>query len=212
MDGDRERWNDRWRQRAGELDAPSPFLVRNAALIPERGRALDLAGGAGRNAIWLARRGLEVTLADVSDIALERAERRAHDTNLASRMRFVRVDLDHELPFAPIFDVLVVVDYLNRARRDEHVDLLQDGGVLVMATQTVRSLERYTSPRREFLLETGELAAWTRGRGLELLFEAETENADGRHFAGVIARRPARAEPPAPPTTPETGPGFGPYR
>ena len=51
----RERWNQRYRDGAG-LAEPSAFLEDAAAHLPLTGRALDLAGGAGRHALWLARR------------------------------------------------------------------------------------------------------------------------------------------------------------
>src|SRR5690242_3074081 len=102
MEGDRERWNAKWRERAGELEGEARFLAEHAHVLPTRGKALDIAGGAGRNAIWLARRGLDVTVVDISDVALDKAERRAQGAGLAKRMRFVRADLDGELPFAPL--------------------------------------------------------------------------------------------------------------
>ncbi|HEX9052362.1 MAG TPA: methyltransferase domain-containing protein, partial [Anaeromyxobacter sp.] len=77
-EGDRERWNARYAEEA-ETPAPSPFLLSLDDVLPRRGRALDVAGGSGRNALWLARRGLDVTLADVSDVALARAARAARD-------------------------------------------------------------------------------------------------------------------------------------
>ena len=51
--GDRERWNERYAAEQ-ETPAPTPFLVSLGAILPRRGRALDLAGGSGRNALWLA--------------------------------------------------------------------------------------------------------------------------------------------------------------
>src|SRR5213075_3071128 len=69
MVGDRERWNARWREQAGELAPPAAFVVEHTALLPASGRALDVAGGAGRHAVWLARAGLDVTMIDVSDVA-----------------------------------------------------------------------------------------------------------------------------------------------
>jgi 2-polyprenyl-3-methyl-5-hydroxy-6-metoxy-1,4-benzoquinol methylase len=86
MDGDRERWNAKWRVRAGELEDESPFLAEHAHLLPGRGKVLDIAGGAGRNAIWLARRGLDVTIVDVSEVALEKADRRAAGLGIARRV------------------------------------------------------------------------------------------------------------------------------
>lgn len=189
MEGDRARWNARWRERAGELESPSAFLVEHAHLLPPHGRALDVAAGAGRNAIWLARHGLEVTLIDVSEVALERAERRATSLGLVGHMRFVRADLEtDELP-APVFDVVVLAHYLDRARRDELAQLAFEGGLVIAMQPTVHNLERHDHPRRDYLVEPGELASWLDGLGFELLVSREGWNAEGRHEAEVIARR-----------------------
>ena len=74
---DREAWNRRHREKdlAWHLD-PNRFLVPEVeGLTP--GRALDLAAGAGRNAVWLATRGWSVTAVDWSDVALDRGRRLA---------------------------------------------------------------------------------------------------------------------------------------
>ena len=210
MDGDRERWNAKWRERAGELEAPALFVVEHVGLLPASGRALDVAGGAGRHAIWLAQRGLEVVLVDVSDVALERAERRAHALGLARRMRFLRVDVDHEeLPLAPVFDVVVMFHYLNRARRDAIAGLLVPGGVLVAAQPTVTNLTRHEHPSERFCVAAGELVGWARGCGLAVEVGREDWNTEGRHEAELVARRevPAGELPPEPTDTPQ-----GPYR
>src|SRR5512134_3164184 len=98
MGGDRERWNARWREQAGELAPPAAFVVEHTALLPKTGRALDVAGGAGRHAVWLARAGLEVTMIDVSDVAIERAERRAGAAGVGHRVKFRWVDLAASAP------------------------------------------------------------------------------------------------------------------
>jgi SAM-dependent methyltransferase len=211
MDGDRERWNARWRERAGELEGASDFITAGASHLPPQGRALDLAGGAGRNAIWLARRGLDVTLVDVSDVALDKAEQRAKRLGIAGRMRFLRVDLEGPLPFAPLFDVISVVHYLDRERRDSFAELLVDGGILLAANPTVTNLERHPKPSERFLVDRGELARWVCNLGMELLATREDWSDEGMHEASVIARRVTRAaerhrEPEEP------APSNGPYR
>jgi len=207
-EGDREKWNARWRERAGELELPAAFLEEHAALLPARGKALDVAGGAGRHAVWLARRGLDVTLIDVSDVAITRAERKAEGLGVPLRAR--RIDLDAPSELAPLYDLVVMIHYLNRERRDELADLLVVGGVLVVAQPTVRNLERHAHPSRGFLVDEGELEAWVRERGFEVLVAHEGWNVEGRHEAEVIARRlPA----PAPVRDPEpSSPSGGPYR
>lgn len=210
MEGDRERWNAKWRERAGELETEAPFLSDNAIHLPTRGKALDVAGGAGRNAIWLARRGLDVTVVDISDVALDKAERRAQTANLTKRMKFVRHDLDADLPFAPLFDLVVVFHYLNRARRDDYVSLLHDGGVLVAVQPTVQNLERHTSPSKQFLVEPGEMAQWVRELGMEIVVEREGWTDEGRHEAAVIAKRSSNVVEHS--AHEDSGPQHGPYR
>jgi tellurite methyltransferase len=211
MDGDRERWNARWRERAADLDDASSFLVEHAGLFRTSGKALDLAGGAGRNAIWLARRGYETTLVDVSDVALDKAEQRARQLGVHARMRFLRLDLEQPMPLAPLFDLVLVAHYLDRERRDSFVDLLVPEGVLVAANPTVTNLERHAHPSARFLVERGELTRWVDSLGLEVLASREDWSDDGAHQALVIARKPRSAtrlqDPPEP-----APPSAGPYR
>lgn len=76
---DAHDWDDRYA--ASELvwsAEPNQFVARECAdLAP--GRAVDLAAGEGRNAIWLARRGWEVTAVDFSQVALDKGRRLAGD-------------------------------------------------------------------------------------------------------------------------------------
>ena len=67
---DREKWDKRFEELDPYGDAPSLVLARHESLLPTSGKALDLAGGTGRHACWLAQRGLDVTLADISSQGL----------------------------------------------------------------------------------------------------------------------------------------------
>ena len=75
-ESDRERWD---RKFAGSDfiygTEPSPFLADNAELLPAQGKALDVAAGEGRNAVFLARQGLEVDAVDISEVGLDKARR-----------------------------------------------------------------------------------------------------------------------------------------
>jgi 2-polyprenyl-3-methyl-5-hydroxy-6-metoxy-1,4-benzoquinol methylase len=214
MGGDRERWNARWREQAGELAPPAAFLVEHTGILPRTGRALDIAGGAGRHAVWLARAGLDVTMVDVSDVAIERAERRAIAAQVAKRVRFRWVDLTDpgpagELPPGP-FDVIVMFHYLDRARRDAIADLLSVGGLVIACQPTVRNLEQHARPSRDYLVAEGELEAWATGLDLEIVVAREGWNAEHRHEAELIARRraPVTEDPPRV----DPGASSGPYR
>jgi tellurite methyltransferase len=161
-DNERERWNARYREASANL-TPSPFLAVIADRLPVSGRALDVAGGWGRNARWLAQRGFEVTIADISDVGLARAA--------ALGVRTVQLDLEAEpLPQGP-WDLILVSHYLHRPLFAQFPSLLAAGGLLVVAHPTVTNLQRNPKPDRQFLLADGELGRLA--AGLEVLFYEE---------------------------------------
>ena len=182
---DREKWNQAYRARANRLP-PSAFVTGLAAWFPARGRALDVAGGAGRHALWLAGRGLEVTLADVSDVALAEAAQAAAGAGV--KFATLQLDLEAEpLPPGP-WDVILCSFFLHRPLFAQFAEALAPGGVLAVAHPTRRNLERHPKPGAAFLLEEGELAAFA--RGLEVIACDEGWRESGVHEARLIARLP----------------------
>ena len=183
---DRDRWNERYRAQA-EPSAPSPFVVSLGDLLPRSGRALDVAGGAGRHALWLARRGLEVTLADVSDVALESARRAAAAEGL--HIATVQVDLETApIPPGP-WDLILCTFYLNRPLFASFAAALAPGGWLVVSHATRSNLLKNAKPGADHLLEDGELPGLF--RGLEVVRSEEGWQDSGRHEARLVARRSA---------------------
>ena len=85
---DRLLWNERHRSREPRRDV-APFVVEAAAWFPPQGHVLDVAGGSGRNAVWLAAQGFEVSLVDVSDVAADLANQLAVEHGVKVRT-FVR--------------------------------------------------------------------------------------------------------------------------
>jgi SAM-dependent methyltransferase len=74
-----EDWDERYRGTSLLWsEGPNQFVERELASLPA-GRALDLAAGEGRNAIWLAERGWRVTAVDFSRVAIDRGRERARD-------------------------------------------------------------------------------------------------------------------------------------
>jgi 2-polyprenyl-3-methyl-5-hydroxy-6-metoxy-1,4-benzoquinol methylase len=181
---DRARWNERYAHDDERREA-SRVVTDLEAWIPRAGRALDLAGGSGRHAIWLAQRGLEVTLVDVSDVALgiAREHARAANVTIAAEQR----DLETEgLPKGP-WDLILCVHYLQRSLFDRFADALAPHGRLVFVQPTKRNLERHAKPSERFLLGEGELP--TLVRGLALLHYEEGWVVEGRHEARLVAER-----------------------
>jgi tellurite methyltransferase len=184
-DEDRLRWNAKWRD--GPPRDVSPFVASLDALLPREGRALDVAGGPGHDALWLAERGLAVTLVDVSDVALARAraEAAARGLTLATEVR------DLELAGVPDgpWDLVVCLNYLQRSLFPCWPQVLAPGALLVFAQPTRTNLERNPNPSSRFSLAPGELATLV-PPGLEVLSLTEAWSAEGRHEARLVARRP----------------------
>ncbi|MEM8922765.1 MAG: class I SAM-dependent methyltransferase [Actinomycetota bacterium] len=181
---DRERWNERYR--SGSEGATPLLLGRHLHHFPRSGRALDVAGGTGQAAAILAARGLDVTVVDVSDVALARATERAERSALT--IETVRRDLTTEpLPDGP-WSVITCFDYLDRALFPVMIDALAPGGgLLALSLATRTNLERHDRPSARFLLDDGELPALV--EGLEILHLQEGWQLDGRHSVELIGRR-----------------------
>lgn len=180
----------RWNARYLGGDAPSEpgqAVVDLVAGLPP-GRALDVAGGAGRHAVWLAGRGWDVLLVDASEVGLRLAGERAHEAEVT--LQVLRRDLQAEpLPAGP-FDLVLVVAFLDHDVLDAVPDVLAPGGRLAFVQPTTTNLERHERPPRRYLLEPGEMAAIGDRLGLEVEVCDEAWW-DDRHQARLLARRPA---------------------
>jgi SAM-dependent methyltransferase len=185
-DEDRVLWDRRWREGTHGATDVAPFLPTLDALLPRTGAALEVAGGRGWNALWLARRGLRVTLVDVSPVALALARERAAADRLS--LETVERDLEEEaLPPGP-FRLVTCFHFLRRPLFRDMAAVLAPGGLLVVEIMTRRNLERHVSPSERFLLEEGELPGLV--GGLEVLAHDEAWRESGRHEARLVARKP----------------------
>lgn len=123
-------WDDRFANgeypRAPE---PSPILRRYLPEIPD-GRALDVAAGSGRNAVFLADAGYEVDAVDGSTEGLRIARERAAERGADARLRTEQADLtEYEFPTAS-YDLITVSFYRVVDRLPDVVEALVDGGFL----------------------------------------------------------------------------------
>lgn len=184
-DLDREKWDDRYANASAAPQIPSTHLTKLDTLLPRAGSALDIAGGAGRHALWLAARGLDVTLVDISPRGLEIARDRAAMLDL--KLNTVCRDLEREALPAGHFDVIASFHYLQRELWPAMRAALAPGGWLIFVQPTQRNLQRHTRPPADYLLREGEgrdVAA-----GLQIVQYQEDWLDEGRHEAVLIARR-----------------------
>ena len=154
----RDVWNDRYAGRDLVWSAePNRFLVAETAdLVP--GTALDLGAGEGRNSLWLAERGWEVTAVDFSDVALSKGSSIAESRGLD--IEWVVADLGTYIPPSQTFD-LVIEFYVQLPaplrqdiwRRAEAA--VAPGGTLLVVGHDLTNLEHgYGGPQNPAALFT----------------------------------------------------------
>ncbi len=133
---------------------PSRLLVQLLTLL-SKGRALDIACGEGRNAIFLAQNGYEVDAVDVSTVALERAAEASDHERV--KVNLIQADLEnYEIP-AGTYDLIINFNYLQRSLAPMIKRGLKKGGVLVFETYTLEQQSIGHPKNPEFLLKPNEL-------------------------------------------------------
>jgi len=198
--GERERWERRYQQAAEPFYGrePSRFLQRSLALLPGRGRCIDLGGGEGRNAIYLARLGYDVTLVDVAVAGLSRAATMARDAEV--RLNIVAADLQ-EPPLADTgdgWDVVLLINYHDRRAVASVETRLRPGGAVVVEGFAKEQLGRGSGgpPDADLLWGPNELHELLRPLRLVWYEDRLVEGDDNPHHRGAkwVVRAIARKD------------------
>jgi tellurite methyltransferase len=185
-------WNRRYRLRehpAEDFDAtPTPLIVATAAKLAP-GKALDLACGTGRNALWLAEHGWEVTAVDGAPAAIEVLRTRAMERGL--KINAVTADLKKgEFEIEPSrWDLIAICYYLQRNLFDPAKRGVAPGGLLISIVHLTEPGE-VDGPHR---LRPGELEQYF--AGWEILHRREGKANDSAHrraVAEIVARCPLK--------------------
>ena len=194
-----EEWDRRYAGR--ELlwtAAPTRFLVAEATDLV-RGRALDLACGEGRNAVWLAEQGWRVTGVDFSQVGLRKARLLAERRGV--EVAWVCADLVGYRPDRGAYE-LVIVFYLQvpaherRAVVRAAADAVAPGGTLLVVAHDSSNIERgYGGPQDpRVLYDAPAVVADLEGTGLEVeraeVVERRVDDpaAGGRSALDVLVR------------------------
>lgn len=169
---DRDFWNQRYADRDLVWGAgPNRFVVEEISGLPA-GRALDLAAGECRNAIWLAEQGWRVVAVDFSDVALAKGQQLAARRGVQIDVR--EADLSRFVPDAGAYD-LVLVAYLHVPWETMRVVLsnaaaaVAPGGTFLLVAHDLSNLtEGHGGPQDPAVLYTpGQVAAELDGLRVE---------------------------------------------
>jgi 2-polyprenyl-3-methyl-5-hydroxy-6-metoxy-1,4-benzoquinol methylase len=195
---EREDWN-RKHGEAGLLFGvePNRFLVAEVEGMPP-GRALDVACGAGRNAVWLAERGWAVTGVDFSDVALGNARRLAGERGVD--VEWIQADLREWEPAGRTFDVVAVLNLQLPAEERRPVlaraaEALAAGGMLLVVGHDLQNLNGgYGGPKDPRVLFTpedvvAELPGLEIVKAERVLRPVETEDGEAQAIDALVRAR-----------------------
>jgi 2-polyprenyl-3-methyl-5-hydroxy-6-metoxy-1,4-benzoquinol methylase len=189
-DGDRRHWDKLYNTRTYVFGKePAYFLRKNFHLLqPLRmGKALDIATGEGRNAVFLAKKGFFVDGVDISEVALRKAKRLARENRVS--MTPILADLNTYNLKPDSYHVILNFDYLQKSLIPQIKRGLKRKGIVVYENYTVDQLAnpKGENVRRDYLLKKGELKDLF--KDFEILVYEETNDGTTAK-ASLIARKP----------------------
>ena len=148
-DEHKARWDLKYEEGLPSLTEPDPFFISAygqfvAPSFPRAGVALDLAGGLGRHALWLASRSWQVTVVDLSDVAIGKLSQSALELSVKVDL-FVGDAATYQFE-STWFDLIVLFYHLDRSLFPKIVSALKPGGLLI-SKMSLRwnSGERFTA-------------------------------------------------------------------
>ena len=204
-----ERWNARYRDAGDDYlfgIEPNQFLARRAHLFEQGHSALSVADGEGRNSVWLAEQGLQVSAVEISPIAVAKARKLAAGSGV--EVNFIVADLlAADWPPASLenaFDwvVGIFIQFAGAQERTRQFAAMQRatraGGHILLQGYTPRQLEYKTGgpPTLENLYTPEMLRTAFADWAIEELVEYEDDIAEGcghrgrSALIGMVARKP----------------------
>jgi SAM-dependent methyltransferase len=200
---DQDRWNTRY---GGERylfgTSPNGFLASQRHLLKSGQRALAIADGEGRNGVWLAEQGLQVTAVDFSPVALDKARRLAKDKHV--EVTFVQADLATWEWKAESFDMVaaIFIQFADPALRAAIFQgirrTLVPGGLLLLQGYRPEQIQYGTGgpPHAENMYTTAMLRDAFSDLEIITLREHDSEIMEGQGHHGLsalvdlVARKP----------------------
>ncbi|HEY1234140.1 MAG TPA: class I SAM-dependent methyltransferase [Candidatus Binatia bacterium] len=187
---DQIRWDRQHAERQTEQDA-APFL---RAIFESRqwdvapGRALDIACGSGRHALFLAEIGFEVTAVDISPVALARGAECARKKSLS--ILWQEADLENCTLETAGYDLIVNIDYLQRSLLPMIKAALKVGGWVIFETYLIDQQTLGHPKNPNYLLRHNELLESFREFRVLYYREGKLFNNGDRSFrAGIFAQK-----------------------
>ncbi len=178
-------WDEQYRTAVGTKPLLPHSLLVEAASELGPGRALDLACGTGRNALWLAQRGWSVTAVDGSASAIQNLRTRAAQLHVTVDAQIADLEASG-FSIAPArYDLIAMCYYFQRNLIEPCKRGVTSGGIMI-ALALLMEPGKEDSP---FRLRPGELRGYF--ADWEILHDREGVDPWQHHVAEIVARHPA---------------------
>jgi tellurite methyltransferase len=182
---DKDRWNEKYDTEVYLFgEKPIPFLTDNIHILP-KGKALDVAMGEGRNGVYLATQGFDVTGLDISEKGLEKAHALAAKNNVTIQTKVV--DLESIQFESNSYDLIICTYYMDRGLYKKFRDALKPGGMLLIETYNTDYL-KYRRFNAKWALNTNELLDLF--KGMRILRYQDYDDAR-EAYSSIIAQKPS---------------------
>jgi tellurite methyltransferase len=180
-----EQWDERYRAGAQLFEAPAPLVVQFGGSAG--GRVLDLACGAGRNALYLAELGWQVTAVDGSPVALDVLRARANERGLEIEIRLADLQRGEFEIASEKYDVILDCYYLQRDLFAKMHAGVRAGGMIISIVHLADADQPEGTPKRAC---PGELRKYFEGWKILHYREGQPEEScHQRAVAEIVAIR-----------------------
>jgi len=143
----KDKWNKKYLESKHIQSEPSEIL-KNYYLLAKRGKALDVACGTGRNAIFLANKGFYVDAVDISDVAIDILK-----NNNEKNINAIVADLDNYNFEENNYELVVNINFLNREIINSLKKAIKPNGIIIFETFLISEKRK----NKQFYLEENEL-------------------------------------------------------
>jgi 2-polyprenyl-3-methyl-5-hydroxy-6-metoxy-1,4-benzoquinol methylase len=187
---DQKRWDRRFKEKKFALGKrANTFLRKHVGLLP-RGKALDIATGEGKNAVFLAQQGFHVDAVDISEVGLSKAQNLAQE--LGVKIDTILADLDTYRIEKEYYDLIVNFYFLDRSLVPKIKRGLKRGGKVIFETYLLehRVISPFGPKNPNYYLKSNELL--TLFKGFRILLYQEgifKEGGKRKAIASLIAQK-----------------------
>jgi 2-polyprenyl-3-methyl-5-hydroxy-6-metoxy-1,4-benzoquinol methylase len=187
----KEHWNNSFSDKDFVYgETANLFIQEMSSLLPARAKVGCFAEGEGRNAIFLAKQGHDITTFDQSEVGLEKTKQLAEKNNV--QVKTVQMDLIHEKPKEGQFDAAIMVfGHVPKEGQqfliESMFDAVKPGGYVIFEVYSEDQLAYGTGgpPAKNMLFDPADILKWTKDHKYLHFYYGEAERHEGKRHNGL---------------------------